>query len=77
MTLKYRIDRFLIALPDSTTSWHCPWFRLILFFAINAVVFGFWSYIQFEVWLGIAAAVLGFIAGAFTLGSRSRGGHTC
>lgn len=71
------LDDFLSGLPESDDSYHCPWFKLIEFFALVGVVFGAMSYILTESVFGGAAVLIGLCAAFWTWGTRKRGVSAC
>ena len=68
-----KIDQQLEGMPASTNSWHCPWFRAIIFFAILAIVFGLWA----ATGVAVLAAAVAASAAVWVLSMRTRGGNTC
>lgn len=63
--------------PESDASWHCPWFRLIEYFAGLGIVFGLLSYVQNGTILGLLALLIGLGSAAFTLGTRRKDSNSC
>lgn len=71
------LDYVLEKTPESDASWHCPWFKLIEFQAVNGTFFGALSYFLYGADLGLVAVGIGLSAGAFSFGGRARTGDSC
>lgn len=72
-----KFDEFLAKTPAADTSWHCPWFWLVMWFCANATVFGLLSYFVYGADLGLFAVGVAIGSGAFALGARTRGNRSC
>lgn len=59
------LDDFLSGLPESDDSYHCPWFKLIEFFAGVGVFFGLMSFLISGSIFGVAAVIIALCAGCF------------
>lgn len=72
-----KLDELLSKAPVADSSWHCPWFWLIVGFGLNGVTFGGLAYILYSIDFGLAAVGLGLIPMSFAIGSRSREDSQC